>query len=149
MDGLTFEQWVLFVAVTFKQRYKAVAQARWPARELPLLRGGQLHVVQVNSGQAVHFIFTAAEPAQATACRHLTVTPPDGLSLQDWALLHEEGYKRFVERSVARAAGGAPGGDAIGHFVLFPGQGDEHGESLLAAERIAREHAAALSSGAP
>jgi hypothetical protein len=148
VDGLSFEQWVLFVAATFKQRYRAVAQARWPELALPLVTGGQLHVVQVNSGEAVHFIFTHSEPARATACRHLTVTPPEGLSLQDWALLHEEGYKRFVERSVTRAGAGAPAGsDAIGHFVLFPGEGDEHAESVLAAERIAREHAAAA--GAP
>ncbi|MCA1813234.1 MAG: hypothetical protein LC624_04700 [Halobacteriales archaeon] len=134
MDGVTFEQWVLFIAVTFKQRYKAVAQARYPQLPLPLVSGGQLHVVQVNGGEAVHFIFTATQEARETACRHLTVTPPEGLSLQDWALLHEEGYKRFVERSVP--------GEPVGHFVLFPGQRDEHAASVLAADRIVREHAA-------
>lgn len=114
-----------------------------------MVRGGRLHVVQVHGGEAVRFVFTASERASATACRHLTVTPPDGLSLQDGAPLHEEGTKRFVERSVTRAGAGATGAEPVGHFVLFPGEDDAHAESLLAAERIAREHAVALSPGAP
>lgn len=139
MDGFTFEQWVLFLAVTFRDRYRAVAR-RWPHLEerLPLARAGKLTVVQVNSGEAVHFIYTATEAAEPTACRSIVVEPPAGLSLADWALLHEEGYKRFVERGLA--------GRTVGHIVLFPGaeSADERGTMLAEAERLAREHAASL-----
>lgn len=136
MDGLSFEQWVLFVAVTFRQRYRTVAQRAFPELEpsLPLARSGKLTVVQVNSGEAVHFIFTSSAAAESTACRHLTVEPPEGMTLRDWAVLHEEGYRRFVERAVP--------GQPVGHFVVFPSDGDAHGASLEAAERIVREHAA-------
>ena len=138
MTTFTFEQWVVFLAVLFRQRYQAVARTAFPelAPKLPLTHGGQLTVVQVNSGEAVHFVYAATPRAERTACRALTITPPDGLSVEDWALLHGPAYLRFVERSL----GAAP----VGHFVLFPRDGGEHVEVLEHAERLAREHAALL-----
>lgn len=136
--AFTFEQWVLFLAVVFRQRYRAVAERAFPEghARLPLARAGKLTVVQVNSGEAVHFIFTATATAEHTSCRALTIAPPEGLSIQDWAMLHGDGYKRFVERTM--------GTSPVGHFVLFPGEGGEHGQVLEEAERLAREHAAEL-----
>lgn len=138
METFSFEQWVLFLAVSFRQRYRSVAQASFPELEarLPLLRGGQLTVVQVNAGETVHFLFEATQEAKPTACRALSVQPPEGMSLQDWATLHREGFMRFVERSL--------GAEPVGHIVLFPQDGDEHATVLLEAERLAREHAAGL-----
>lgn len=138
MDALTFEQWVLFLAVTFRNQYRAVARQSLPEADarLPLVRAGRLTVAQVNSGEAVHFLYTATREPEATVCRALTVEPPAGLSVPDWALLHAEAYKRFVERSL--------GCEPVGHFVLFPGQDDAYATVLLEAERIAREHVAAL-----
>ena len=137
VDALSFEQWVLFLAVSFRDRYRAVARAaaREAHEDLPLSRGGRLTVVQVNAGEAVHFIYSATSEAEPTACRSLTLEPPEGLALQDWALLHGEGYLRFVARGVDPAP--------AGHFVVFPAQGDEHDVVLHEAERLAHEHAAA------
>lgn len=137
-DGLTFDQWVLFLATTFRARYLGIVRARYAELEprLPLARGGKLTVVQVNSGEAVHFIYTAAEGPQAAEAKHLSLTPPDGLALRDWAMLHEQGYKRFVERAVA--------GSPLAHFVVFPRDDDGHDAASLAGEASARAHAAEL-----
>lgn len=140
---VTFEQWVLFLAVRFRARYKAVGRAAAPEAhaDLPLARGGQITVVQVNSGEAVHFLFQATPAAEATICRALTVEPPTGIALQDWALLHEEGYKRFVERSVP--------GPVEGHVVVFPGDDDALALLIEEATRLAKVHAADLGPPAP
>jgi hypothetical protein len=138
-ETFTFEQWVLFLAISFRDRYRGRAAERYAevAHRLPLIKGGKLTVVQVNSGEAVHFVYHPTPAAEATDCRHLTVQPPDGLTLRDWAMVHEEGYKRFVERTLARGA-------AVGHFVVFPSDDSGHMQALEAAELCVRAHAAAL-----
>jgi hypothetical protein len=139
---VSFEQWVLFLAVRFRHHYRAVGKAQAPEDHaaLPLARGGKLTVVQVNSGEAVHFLFQATPAAEATTCRALTVEPPTGIALQDWALLHAEGYKRFVERSVP--------GPVEGHVVVFPGDDDALALLVEEATRLAKVHAAVLGSPA-
>jgi hypothetical protein len=138
-ESFTFEQWVLFVAISFRDRYRGRAAQSFPevAHRLPLMKGGKLTVVQVNSGEAVHFVYHPTPAMESTDCRHLLVAPPEGLTLRDWAMLHEEGYKRFVERSLAR-------GDSVGHFVVFPAEDSGHTQALEAAELCVREHAAGL-----
>lgn len=138
--AFTFEQWVLFQAIVFRDRYRAVASAKVPdlTHEMPLEKGGKLTVVQVNSGEAVHFLYHGTPAKEATDCRHLVLAPPEGLSLRDWAMLHEEGYKRFVERTVAARA------ELVGHYVVFPDEQDAHALAVEAADRLAREHAATL-----
>jgi hypothetical protein len=138
VDGLSFEQWVLFVAISFRDQYRAHAARAFPdvAAQLPLNRGGKLTVVQVNGGDAVHFIYTGTATKQHTDARHLLLEPPEGFALRDWALLHGEGYKRFVERTL--------GLDSVGHFVLFPDEDDARATALLEADRIVREHALAV-----
>jgi hypothetical protein len=138
VDGLTFDQWLLFMAVSFRARYRALARHAFPHLEerLPLVRAGKLHVVVVNAGEAVHFVFTATDAPEPTDCRHVTLAPPEGLQLRDWAWLHEEDYKRFVERAIP--------GERLGSFHVFPDDGDEHARAVMAADAMARAHAAEL-----
>lgn len=138
VDALSFDQWLLFMAVSFRARYRAVARELFPHLEehLPIVRAGKLTVVVVNAGEAVHFIYTATERPEPTTCRHLTLTPPEGLPLRDYVWLHEEDYRRFVERAVP--------GERLGHVHVFPEDGDEHARVLLAADAMAREHAAEI-----
>jgi hypothetical protein len=138
VDGLTLDQWLLFAAVTLRARYRAVARAAFPhlEAELPLVKAAKLHAVVVNGGEAVHLIFTRTASPEPTACRHLALDPPEGVSLRDWAFVNEDGYKRFVERMVP--------GPRLGHVLLFPEDGDEHATLVRAADQLVREHAAQL-----
>jgi hypothetical protein len=145
VDGeatFSFDQFILFLAIVFRDRYRAVAQASFPevADRLPLVSGGKLTVVQVNSGEAVHFVYHGTPDKESTAARHMSIQPPDGMRIRDWAMLNEEGYRRFVERALPSEAA------VVAHYVVFPDEGDWHAGAAHAADRFVRAHAAALRS---
>lgn len=126
------------MATSVRARYVAMARHRFPhlEAELPITKASKLTVVVVNAGEAVHFVYTASPSPEPTACRHVTLAPPEGLTLRDWAWLHEQDYVRFVERGIA--------GERLGSFHVFPEEGDDHARAVMAADAMVHAHAQAL-----
>jgi len=133
----TFDQFVGFVALTFRTAYLTLAREAFPELEpqLPLARGAALTVLRVNAGEAIHFLLVAAPRRGDATCREAIIEAPEGWSVADWARLEQAQYLRFVER-----AAGLRQPDA--HFVLFPDD-EAHGAAVQAAERAVMAHAAA------